>query len=262
MFATKVDGIKPITLAVMGSVAILAAACQGVPITATGDARATGVRTGGLAAGKLESLPSGNVFIRVQSFVQDPGNTFGHKSHQSQSGFIFVADGVERQTYVDGETVEAQAGQAYFQRSAGHSHANPGTSVNHWFFLAVWPSATRGAAQVNPLARVAYETQDLPPVAIPPGSLTQTLSMATLAPGGRSAAHKHGGVEVLFVLTGSVTVHLAGQAPVTVGPGQGAWHAPGTVVQETNTGSGPASYLLYLVTAEGQPFETAVDRAL
>lgn len=218
-----------------------------------------GMRIRALAGGQLEALPSGNVFIRVQSFVQNPGNTFGSKSHQS--GFVYVADGAERQTYVDGETVDLQAGEAHFQRSAAHSHTNSGNSVNRWFFISVWPGAERRAPLVTPATQVVYETEDIPPEVLAPGSSTQTLRFATLDPGGRSAAHKHGGVEALFVLSGSVTVRTEGQAPVTLGSGQGAWHATGTIVQETNTGSVPASYLLYSVTGDGQPFETPVDRA-
>jgi quercetin dioxygenase-like cupin family protein len=204
-------------------------------------------------------VPSGNLFMRVQSFVQDPGNTFGSKSHQS--GFLYVSEGVERQLYADGETVDLHAGEAYFQRSAAHSHSNPGNSANHWYFISVWPSAARGAPPVSPVARVVFDTQDLPAHALAPGASTQIMRLASLDPGGRAAAHKHGGLELLFVLTGSITVHAAGESAVSLGPGQATWHAPGTVVQETNPGNTTATYLLYIVTADGQPFETVVDRA-
>jgi len=172
-----------------------------------------------------------------------------------------VSSGVQRLTITNKTPLDLNAGEVKFQPSAEHIHSNPGSTTNHWYFLAVWSTQERAVPLVDATAREAYATPDLPPATLPQGPYVQTLRLVELEPGGRSVAHWHGGIEVNFVLQGSITLHVAGQAPSRLTAGQGTYHLPGARLQELNTGTGQARFLEFLTTAEGRPFETSADHA-
>lgn len=212
-----------------------------------------------LAAGKLSSLPTGNLYVRVIEFAQAPGHSFPSRTHVP--GFVYITNGVQHLTMADRTPIDLAAGQARFQPSIAHVHSNPGSTTNHWYFLALWPAQARADPLVDSSGSVAYETPDLPPETLPRGSYVQTLRLVELEPGGRSVARWHGGIEVSFVLQGSISVHVAGHAPSDLTPGHGTYHLPGAQLQERNTGTGPARFLEVLTTAEGRPFQTSADHA-
>lgn len=220
---------------------------------------AVGYSTTDLAAGKLSSLPTGNLYIRVIEFAQPQGHSFPSKTHVP--GFVYITSGVQRLTITDRTPIDLAAGEARFQPYVAHVHSNPGSTTNHWYFIALWPAESRTDALVDPSASVVYATPDLPPETLPQGSYVQTLRLVELEPGGRSVARWHGGIEVSFVLQGSISVHVAGHAPSDLNPGQGSYHLPGAQLQEHNTGTGRARFVEFLTTAEGRPFQTSTEHA-
>ena len=83
----------------------------------------------------------------------------------------------------------------------------------------------------------------------------------TVEAGGRTVAHRHGGIEAIYVLQGTIDFRLAGGARVILNRGQGAVVPPGTVLQAVNGGDATAKFLAFMMTAETAPFQTNVDVA-
>lgn len=115
--------------------------------------------------------------------------------------------------------------------------------------------AERSAA---PLGTI-YESPDLPPLAA--GVYTEGFRLIVVQPDGRSAAHKHSGIEVVVVLDGSVLIRTAAAPPTTLQRGQGFFILPNAPIQLINTGGKVARTLVYSITAEGLPFSTELDVA-
>jgi quercetin dioxygenase-like cupin family protein len=246
-------GVRPACAAAM----VLLAACQpAAPPAADSMAAATGSTTVGLAAGRLDALPSGPVYIRMVEFSQPAGGKV--PSAQHVPGFVVMLDGVQ-ELQVEGQApVELRAGQAAFVRSIYHAHWNPSAASNRWYFAALWPTSFRTVPLIDRTARIAYETADLPAQALPSTASTQVLRLVTLEPGGRTRAHTFGGLAVLYVLEGEVSEHTAGTSP-TLAAGSGTYVTPGSPIQEFNRGKSPARLLELLTTAEGAPLETPLS---
>jgi uncharacterized RmlC-like cupin family protein len=113
--------------------------------------------------------------------------------------------------------------------------------------------------QAADVAYAIYVTPDLPP--IPAGLYGESLTLVTVQPGGRSAAHMHSGIEGVLVLGGNVMVRSGGHDPVTLAKGQGFYILPKTPVQLINVGSTVARTLVYSISPDGAPFSTPVDTA-
>jgi hypothetical protein len=222
-------------------------------------AYAVGATVTGLASGLVDSLPSGSLFVRVQSFVQPPSSGFSSAKHNP--GFIYQAAGAQRIEYVDGVDVDISSGQATFLTSTAHSHLNRASEANHWYAFALWPSVARSLPPVNPLAQVAFDSEDLQPNDLRPGPYVETLQLITLEADGRSSSQVHGGLEAFFVLQGEVTLHVRGQAPRSIGSLEGALVAPMTPIQVYSS-SGAAQVLAFLATPNGQPFVTYLNQAV
>ena len=114
----------------------------------------------------------------------------------------------------------------------------------------------RRAADV---AKAVYVTPDLPPLA--PGLYGESLTLVTVQPGGRSAAHMHSGIEGVLVLEGDVLVRSAGQAPVNLAKDRGFYILPKTPIQLINVGGTVARTLVYSISPDGAVFSTPVDTA-
>ena len=91
------------------------------------------------------------------------------------------------------------------------------------------------------------------------GSYQELLNLVTLQPGGRTVSHKHGGVEWVTVVEGTIEVRTPGGTKATLTVGQTAKVPANTAVQAVNTGTGVAKFLAFFVTADGQPFQTNLD---
>lgn len=239
---------------------LLTACGAGTAASPDAAAMAAGFSVKDLAGGKLSSLPTGKLFIRVTAFAQPASHSFPSRTHVA--GFDYVASGVQRLVIADRPPREIAPGESVFQPTIAHVHTNPGTSPNQWYFIALWSEEDRPQALVDPsVGSVAFETPDLPADALPQGSYVQTLRLVDLEPGGRSAAHRYGGVAAQFVLEGSISVHVAGQRPGRLGAGEGTHHLAGAELQEHNAGAGRAPFLELLTIGEGRPFQISVDRA-
>jgi hypothetical protein len=97
---------------------------------------------------------------------------------------------------------------------------------------------------------------------MPPGPRVETLRLVTLQPSGHSAAHRFSGVELLFVLEGTLRLDVTSQSPTTLSAGQGQYLPPGTDEQERDGGPGVAGYLAFIVTPVQAPFEITVDHPI
>jgi quercetin dioxygenase-like cupin family protein len=93
------------------------------------------------------------------------------------------------------------------------------------------------------------------------GNYLSTVSLVTLEKGGRTVAHKHGGIESIYVLQGTVEFRTAGGTRVILNRGQGAVAPPGIALQAINGGDATAKFLAFFMTAEAAPFQTNVDEA-
>jgi quercetin dioxygenase-like cupin family protein len=209
-----------------------------------------------LAAGQLDALPTGTQFVRVVMFNQAPNQTIASKKHQA--GIVYVDSGLQRLTYTGGASVDIAAGTALFLKSVEHSHTTLPPTISVWYFIALWPSVQRPTPLNGSTA--AFDSEDIAANTLSPGTYVETLRKVTLQPGGRSPAHRFGGLEVVFVLDGALTVKVAGQAPVVLSPGNSAgdYIAPGSATQEIAAGSSKVDYLAFFVTEAGKPFETAL----
>ena len=210
-----------------------------------------------LAEGSLAALPSATLYVNVLSVPQPPASPI---THLHIAGFVYATVGTHQLAIQGGETKDIKPGEAGFIGSdVAHTHANQGTGPIEWYFLALRPIAGRTAAPLFPGQTVLFETADLPQLA--PGKYLEQLNLVTLEKGGRTAAHKHGGLEAVVVLEGTVQVRMAGAQPVTLTKGKGAYVPVNTPLQAINTGDGAAKFLAFFVTLDGQPFSTNVETA-
>ena len=250
-------------LAMIAVVAMAIVACGSTPGGNSGpldlSVSARSMTIDELAAGQLGSLPTGSQFARVVVFHQSPHQP-PVPSRKHQAGIIYVATGLQLLSYTGGGSVDLPAGTAVYLRSVAHSHTALGPTVSTWYFIALWPSVQRSNALVGG-AQIAFETTDIPSSTLPPGSYTETLRRVTLQAGGRSPAHRFGGLEVVFVLDGTLTVRVAGHAPLQLNAGEGTPVNPATASQELAGASNKVVYLAFFVTPDGVPFETDVTSA-
>ncbi len=93
------------------------------------------------------------------------------------------------------------------------------------------------------------------------GNYVSTVSLVTLEKGGRTVAHKHGGIESIYILQGTVDFRTASGVRVILSRGQGVSVAPSTTLQAVNVGDGVAKFVAFFLTAETAPFQTNVEEA-
>jgi mannose-6-phosphate isomerase-like protein (cupin superfamily) len=222
--------------------------------TSNESATASGMTFSELAAGALGSAPTGKNYVRIVKFVQAPNQSIASKKHQA--GIIYVQTGLQELTYTDsGTQVQIPAGTGLFLQDVNHSHETLPGALSTWYFIALWPDTPQSSTLVAP-STLAFKTEDLPPTAMPPGQYTETLRSVTLQPGGRSPAHVFGGLEVVFVLDGTLKVDVAGQGPVQLPAGQATYVPAHTLTQELAVGAQKVDYLAYFITEHGTAFET------
>ena len=211
-----------------------------------------------LGDGPLDALPAVPVFINVLDVPQPPASPI---QHAHIAGFVYTVSGAHQLSVEGSAAKELKAGEAAFvPGNVLHTHANPGTTPSEWYFLALRNTGARSAGAVLfPGQTTLYESPDLPATAFPAGKYVEQLNITTLEKGGRTASHKHGGVEVFIILDGTVMLRVAGQQSQTLTRGKGAWVPPNTTLQVANTGDVQAKWLAYFVTLDSAPFSTNVD---
>lgn len=250
--------VKTNLTALMAVIFVLTA-CSTVPAVATNPdalARAASVKT--LDAGKLNSLPTGSIYIRMIRFAQPVGYVINSKQHVPS--VVYVEVGVHR-LVLDGQApIDLTAGQAFFHPSVAHTHLNPGPGPSVWYSIALWPSSARGTALVDKVARPVFESDDIARDSWPQGAYSQVLRQVTVANLGTTGAHRFGGLSAFLVLSGSVTIKAANRSPLTLGVGQGVDFLPDVPLQETNAGEGQAVFLEFITTAVGKDFDVPLQQ--
>ncbi|HYK99543.1 MAG TPA: cupin domain-containing protein [Candidatus Acidoferrales bacterium] len=113
--------------------------------------------------------------------------------------------------------------------------------------------------QAPGVVNAVFVTPEVPP--LPAGLYVESLTLVTVQPGGRSAAHMHSGIEGVLVLEGEVLVRTAGHAPVDLLKGSGFHILPKTPIQLINVGGTLARTIVYSITPDGAPFSTPLDTA-
>ncbi len=237
---------------------ILVACSSGAASGPNPGAVARGAVVKNLAAGRVESLPTGSVYTRFVRFAQPSGYVINSKQHVPS--IVYVETGAHRLVLAGQTPVDMVAGQALFHQSLTHKHLNPGLDTSVWYSIAVWPSSARGQPLVDPIARAAFESIDVDRVALPQVAYSEVLRQVILAKPGTAGAHRFGGLSAFYVLSGSVTIRSAHRPPVTLGVGQGAAFLPGVDLQETNAGTGQAVYLEFITTPVGTDFEVPLQQ--
>jgi hypothetical protein len=205
-----------------------------------------------LDAGKLDSIPTGNVFVRVIEFPQPEQYTISSKQHVP--GFVYVETGLHRLTLQGQPPVDIPAGSAKFHGSIAHQHFNPGPGQSTWYFIAVWSSSLRGQAPVDRIAEFPFQSDDFTPAQLPQGVYSEVLRRVSLTSNGRSEAHRFGGLSLFFVLEGSLTI-ATNLGVKELKADEGAAFTPGTALQEHNAAGETCVYLEMLTTLSGQEFE-------
>jgi len=233
--------------------------------SAVSTATAEGFDVSGLGAPTISALPKGTLYVQYLEIPQPAG---GSLAHAHIAGFVYAIVGTHRLAIVGGETKDltpSEAGVfpradrqvAFVPADAAHTHSNPGTAPNLWYFISIRPNTARTAVPTFPGQKEVFATPDLPP--LPDGAYTETLVFLTVQPSGRTEAHKHGGIETILVLDGSVEVHVQGAPTRTLAKGEGTFIPADTPMQIWNKGAATAKFLAFFVTANEKAFRTNVD---
>jgi quercetin dioxygenase-like cupin family protein len=208
-----------------------------------------------VAEAKVTSFPARSLYL---SFAEVPQAAQTTISPAHGAGFLYDVAGTHRVVTGAGPGMDLKPGDGTFLTAdTVPTHINPGTSQNTWYFVGLRPADERSAVEPIPGARRVYESSDLPQFGA--GTYIETLRLTTIARGGRTAAHMHGGLEAFVLLGGSATVRVAGRSPLSLRSGQGDAMQPGTPLQVFNNGDADAVLLVFLVTLEGVPFQTNLN---
>ena len=106
------------------------------------------------------------------------------------------------------------------------------------------------AQQVVPIKRTMLQKQDLT------ADREVIMAQAEIAAGGLAAAHTHPGVEAGYVLEGSMTLNVDGEAPRQLKAGDSFSIPYGRVHSATVSSDGPAKIVSTYVVEKGKPLAT------
>jgi quercetin dioxygenase-like cupin family protein len=117
--------------------------------------------------------------------------------------------------------------------------------------LAVLSGALIAAEKAPPTKATPLMTRDLEGIA----GKEMLVLVVEYPPGAVSQPHRHNATVFVYVLEGSVTMQIAGGAPVTLKAGETFFEAPGDIhVTSANASSThPAKFLVYMVKDKGAP---------
>jgi quercetin dioxygenase-like cupin family protein len=107
-------------------------------------------------------------------------------------------------------------------------------------------------AQTPPTTPTIFE-HDLPEVNLKNWAVT--VREVNYQPGGTSAAHRHPGITIVYVLEGSVMSRVGNGPEVTYGPGQMFMEGPGELhaVSRNASTTKPAKFIAILLAEKGVP---------
>jgi quercetin dioxygenase-like cupin family protein len=230
---------------IAAAVMTVAAACGGsaapAPPTPAPSAPPT-VTSSILASGPLASIPAGALFVNYLDLPQAAGGVI---KHAHLPGFVYAVSGTAEMDADGAAPAMIQPGSAAFI-GAGvmHSHINPATSGNDWWFVALRPATSRPLATIVAGQKELYTTPDLTTIAT--GSYTETLTDSRLAAKGIDRQSGQA-IRVLYVVEGDVTVSGDAGMVSTASAGQGLYSLPGANLVLT-AGAGGAHYLTFTMT--------------
>ena len=110
------------------------------------------------------------------------------------------------------------------------------------------------AQQVVPIKRTMLQKQDLT------ADREVIMAQAEIAAGGLAAAHTHPGVEAGYVLEGSMTLNVDGEAPRQLKAGDSFSIPYGRVHSAVVSSDGPAKIVSTYVVEKGKPLATPATK--
>jgi len=236
---------------ILVAVLALTAACggaaspvaQATPIATPTPSPVPTAMTTVLASGRLESIPTGSLFVNYMDLPQAAG---GSIKHQHIAGFVYSVQGTHEMD-VDGiaPLMIQPGGAAFIGAAVMHAHVNPGASANDWWFIGLRPTSSRPLATIVPGQKELYTTGDL--TQIMPGAYMETLSNSHLPANGVDR-QTGPSLRVVFLIEGALTVSGDAGATGTISAGQGAYSLPGANLVLT-AGTAGARYLTFSLTA-------------
>jgi quercetin dioxygenase-like cupin family protein len=138
--------------------------------------------------------------MNVGHLMQPPG---ARATHTHENAFIYLVSGVTR-LEINGTPTDLTPGQAAFiPASVLHTHANPGTTPNDWYFLSFTPAA---APLPPPPIKIEYKTPDV--ATMPSGATLLVLRRLDLPPQTSFSVPGHA-LQLSYQLTGDVLLHQA-----------------------------------------------------
>jgi quercetin dioxygenase-like cupin family protein len=247
MFGSRrVAGIACATLFLMAACGGSAAPVAPVaPVAAATPSATPSVTSSILASGPLPSIPAGALFINYLDLPQAAGGVI---KHAHIPGFVYAVSGTPEMDVEGAAPAMIQPGNAAFIGSGVmHSHVNPGTSGNDWWFIGLRPAASRPLATIVAGQKELYTTPDLTTIAT--GSYTEMLTDSRLAAKG---VDRQSGqvIRVLYVVEGDVTVSGDAGMVSTASAGQGLYSLPGATLVLT-AGAAGAHYITFTMTPAG-----------
>jgi quercetin dioxygenase-like cupin family protein len=209
---------------------------------------------------KLDEVTVGVAFggVPLVTFVEIRQASGVSVPHEDVPGYVYELKGTQTISRDDGERGKTVVEGAVGWAETGSQHENPTDSDLIWYFVAARPITQRGAALPFPNYRMLYESPDLQ-TPTQGKLLVQQIGLITMAPGGRTSSHSHGGTETFYVLQGAIELATNDGKRTTVSAGQGASIKPGVVMQLRVTGADPVKILTLFVTPEGEPWQTNLE---
>ena len=111
------------------------------------------------------------------------------------------------------------------------------------------------AAQQQPaIKRTILQRQDDPASS----KYEAVMGISEIPPGGTSGKHRHPGIELAYILEGSVELTHEGKPPVTVKAGEATMNTLGGIHTATNRGTTPVKILTVYVVEKGKPLAETV----
>jgi quercetin dioxygenase-like cupin family protein len=131
----------------------------------------------------------------------------------------------------------------------------PAATIAAAFGLGLTVDHLAFAAQQQPaIKRTILQRQDDP--ASP--KYEAIMGISEIPPGGTSGKHRHPGIELSYVLEGSVELTHEGKPPITVKAGEATMNTLGGIHTATNRGATPVKLLTCYVVEKGKPLAQVV----
>ena len=111
-------------------------------------------------------------------------------------------------------------------------------------------------AQQAGIQRVLLMRNDVPEATAP---MELVLGTAEIPAGEHAGKHRHTGVEVGYVLSGTAVMEVEGQPPRTVRAGDTYFVAAGKAHDAIAEGNGSTKVLAFYLVEKGKPLATAVE---